>query len=111
MKNKIIYTVETRIEFILGIQGIKRHDAGVYKADNHNSGGGGWLYYRRNRKTQHEALYGAAGKGGQYLFEAAACALLESIAHYVHAEQEQRQTAHKGQNVENGHIIINLRKV
>ena len=29
MKNKIIYTVETRIEFILGIQGIKRHDAWI----------------------------------------------------------------------------------
>ena len=27
MKNKIIYTVETCIEFILGIQGIKCHDA------------------------------------------------------------------------------------
>ena len=27
MKNKIIYTIETCIEFILGIQGIKHHDA------------------------------------------------------------------------------------
>ena len=46
------------------------------------------MYYRRNRKAQHEALYGAAGKGGQYLFEAVARPLFKGVTHYIHAEQE-----------------------
>ncbi len=76
------------------------HDAAVDEADHHNGGGAGTLDDGRYAQAQKKALDGAVGQLAQDLLKMAAGLFFERLAHDVHTEQEQRQAAQQGKDIE-----------
>ena len=82
------------------------HDAAVDKADHHDGGGTGALDHGRDAQTKEEAFEGIIGQLAQDFLQLTAGLLFEGLAHDVHTEQKQGQTAKEGKDIENRHITV-----
>ena len=79
------------------------HHTGVDEAHYHDRGGGGGLDDSGDAGTYQYAQNPVGGEFFQNLLHTVARGGLQTIAHHLHAVQEQRQTAKKAQQVTNSH--------
>ena len=82
----------------------KRHDAGVNKTNDHDRGGRGALNDRRYTKTGQPTGDLSGRQGAKQGTKSTACAALKSIAHDVHAKEEQAQAADHCKDVKKRHL-------
>ena len=84
---------------------LKRHQAGVDKADYHNGGSRRRLNDGGYAQAGKEAGHFTAGEAGQNRSKLVAGALFQSCAHQIHTKQKQTKATDKIQHVENIHIF------
>ena len=85
---------------------VQLHDAAVDETDHHNGGSAGRLDHGGDAEAQEKALERVIGQLAQDLLQLAARLLFQSLAHDVHAEQEQGQAAQERKNVEDCHMCV-----
>ena len=79
------------------------HQPRVHEAHHHHRGGGGALDNGGDAQARQEAHEHPAGHLIQQGPQLAAGPAFQGLAHHVHAEQEQTQSAHQRQRIENSH--------
>ena len=77
----------------------RRHNAGVDEADHHDRGGRGTLDDGGHAEAQQEAAQAAAGHLTEDGLQLATGLLFQRVAHQLHPEQEQGQSANERQHI------------
>ena len=76
------------------------HQAGVDEAHHHHRGGRGALDHGGHRKTRQQARHLVGGHLPKQGAKAPPCPSLQSLAHHIHAEEKQAQSADQIQKLE-----------
>ena len=83
------------------------HQAGTDKSDRHNGSGGGTLQNRCDKGAGQDAHNRISGKDAQHGFHFFPGRFLQALAHHVHTEKENGQSAQQTEN--NLYIFIHTK--